>query len=591
MLEVRRVGFAGLVCLLLGLPLALACASPPEEGGAPEQAAAAAPAPVGPVTTVYRAARIHTMDPARPVATAVAVREGRIVAVGDAQALTRELGPDARLDERFATKTLLPGFVDNHLHPILAALVLPMEFATPFAWDLPGRRVEGVLGRPAFVARLRALESAHPLAAPLFVWGYHPFFHDALSRADLNGISHDRPIVVWHRSFHELIANDAALAWMGLAEEDVAGHAGVDWERGHFFETGLPLALAKLTPTLLAPDWLARGLELTARAVHAGGVTTIADMGVGTFDLARELAAMREHLETPDTPFRTLLVPNALALFDALGAYGAYARIGELESEGGERLRTAHQIKLFSDGAFYSQLMQMSEGYSDGHEGVWLMTPDELLETARPYWNAGYQIHVHANGDLGVRAALDALEALERTVPRADHRFTLHHVGYSTEAQAARIAELGALVSANPWYLWSLGEAYSVHGLGPERAAHMVRLGALVRAGVPVSLHSDFTMAPVQPLRLAWVAANRITAGGNVFAPDERLDVAQALRAVTSDAAFAIGMENEIGSIEAGKRADFTVLERDPLEGPPEALGDVPIWGTVFEGRPFPIEP
>jgi predicted amidohydrolase YtcJ len=540
-----------------GVALGLGCASAPER-----------PAPSGPATTLYTAKRIRTMDPARPVATAVAVRDGRIVGVGDVETLADDLGPDAnlRVDDRFANQVLLPGLVENHLHPMMAALLLPMEFATPYDWNLPGRQAKGVRGRAAYIARMRELEQAHPVAAPLFVWGYHAQFHGALSRSDLNEISTHRPIIAWHRSFHEIIVNDAALELMGIEEKDVAGHHHIDWSRGHFFETGLFVAMEKLKPTLLAPDWIGRGLDLTKRAIHLGGVTTVADMAFGLYDLEVEIAAMGQAIGGDDTPFRTLLVPNARSLSLVLGNEAAFDVIEKLPAHNTDRLRFVRQVKLFADGAFYSQLMQMSEGYLDGHHGEWLMTPEELLATAGPYWDAGYQLHVHVNGDLGVKSALDTLETLPR------------------------IARLGAGVSANPYYLYALGNAYSREGLGPERASHMVRLGSLARADVPISLHSDFTMAPVEPLRLAWVAANRITAEGNVLGPEERIDVEHALRAVTIDAAWAIQMEDEIGSIEVGKRADFTVLERDPIEAPPEALADTPIWGTVFEGQVFPLE-
>jgi hypothetical protein len=340
---------------------------------------------------------------------------------------------------------------------------------------------------------------------------------------------------------------------------------------------------------VLAPAWRDRGLGLTERAIHKGGVTTIADMAFGLFDLDTELGAI-QRFDRDDVPFRTVLVPNAAQLTNALGAERAFETIEALPAHTTSRLRFVRQVKLFSDGAFYSQLMQMSEGYTDGHPGAWLMEPAELLALARLYWDAGYQIHVHANGDLGVASALDALETLLGETPRPDHRFTLHHLGYSTEAQSARMARLGAMVSANPYYLYALGDVYAAHGLGPERAAHMVRLGSLARAGVPISLHSDFTMAPVEPLRLASVAVNRRSASGKVLAPEERLDVAHALRAVTLDAARAIRLEHEIGSIEVGKRADFTVLERDPFEAPPEVLAETPIWGTVFEGEVFPLD-
>ncbi len=578
-----RAKRAGLAATLATWALAVAwgCASAPER-----------PAPTGPETTVFTAKRIRTMDLARPLATAVAVREGRIVAVGEAGRLADELGRDAnvRVDDRFAGHVLVPGLVENHLHPMMAALLLPMEFITPYDWSLPGREVKGVRGRAAYIARLREIEAAHPVTAPLFAWGYHAQFHGSLTRADLNEISAQRPIIAWHRSFHEVIVNDAALAWMGISEEDVAGNPQVDYANGHFFENGLYVAVQALTPTLLSPDWIGRGLTLTKRSVHQGGITTIADMAFGLFDLESELAAMMAVLGADDTPFRTLLVPNARSISQALGAEPAFGAIEALPAHNTERVRFVRQVKLFADGAFFSQLMQMSEGYLDGHHGEWLMTPEELLAAARPYWKAGYQLHVHVNGDLGVASALDTLETLQGETPRDDHRFTLHHFGYSTEEQTARIARLGVGVSANPYYIYTLGDAYSREGLGPERASHMVRLGSLARAGVPISLHSDFTMAPAEPLLLAWVAANRETSEGNVLAPEERLSAEHALRAVTIDAARAIRMEDEIGSIEVGKRADFTVLGRDPIEAPVESLANTPIWGTVFEGRVFPLE-
>ena len=152
------------------------------------------------------------------------------------------------------------------------------------------------------------------------------------------------------------------------------------------------------------------------------------------------------------------------------------------------------------------------------------------------------------------------------------------------------LARLGGLVSANVYYVYELAGAYWKHSIGYERATRMARLATVVREGIPLALHSDFTMAPAQPLNHAWVAVNRIGESGEVAGPEERLSLEQALRAITIDAAFVLGMEDEIGSIRAGKRADFTVLEADPYEEPVESLKDIPIWGTVFEGRPFPIQ-
>ena len=148
---------------------------------------------------------------------------------------------------------------------------------------------------------------------------------------------------------------------------------------------------------------------------------------------------------------------------------------------------------------------------------------------------------------------------------------------------------LGACASVNVYYFYELSDMYASQGLGYERASQMARVGSLVREGVPTTFHSDFTMAPALPLNSAWVAANRINVEGHVMAPQERISLDQALRAITIDAAYILGMENEIGSIRAGKMADFTVLEADPYEWPVEELKDIPIWGTVFEGQPYKI--
>lgn len=225
----------------------------------------------------------------------------------------------------------------------------------------------------------------------------------------------------------------------------------------------------------------------------------------------------------------------------------------------------------------------------DGHEGEWLTEPEELASKAKGYWDTGYQLHIHTNGDKGHEVVLDIIENLIKENPKDDHRTTLHHLGYSTEAQSKRIADLNMLVSANPYYLYVLGDKYSEMGLGPERATKIFRGQSLIENDIPLSLHSDFTMAPVKPLTLAWVAANRITGNGNQLSPELQISLDEALRAVTIEAAYAIRMEDQIGSIKVGKKADFTILEQDPYAIPLEKLKDIPIWGTVFEGEVFPL--
>jgi predicted amidohydrolase YtcJ len=161
------------------------------------------------------------------------------------------------------------------------------------------------------------------------------------------------------------------------------------------------------------------------------------------------------------------------------------------------------QIKLFADGAIISRLMQMKDGYLDGHHGEWIIPPDELEKRARLYWNAGYQLHIHVNGDLGLDVVLGVVETLMAENPRADHRTVIVHFANSTEEQIGRIARLGAIVSANPYDPVGFADKYGEVGLGPERADVMVRANSVLKRDIPLSYHSDLPMGPAAPLTLA----------------------------------------------------------------------------------------
>ncbi len=426
---------------------------------------------------------------------------------------------------------------------------------------------------------------------PLLVWGYHQLWHGAMTRAVLNDIAMTRPVIVWHRSFHELVMNDDALEWLGISEAEAGNRHQIDYDRGRFYENGLSYAINRLNPYLLEPKRYREGLRRLAEVVHFGGHTTICDMAAGLFDFEREWETLQAAFEHPDTPFRVEMVPHAGRLRGVHGGdEGALAFIRTLPERNTHRLRFGDHVKLFADGAFFSQLAQVAEpGYIDGHIGEWLTTPEALEASARVYWNAGYKIHVHCTGDLGVELTLDILEKLQWERPRFRHGFTFEYFGFCTPEQVQRIAALGAHVSANVYYLHELSHIYAEQGIGFERASQMARLGTCVREGVRTTVHSDFTMAPALPLNSAWVAANRLNCQGQVMCAEERLSVEQALRTITTDAAHVLGLEHDIGSIRAGKKADFTVLDDSPFRVGVAHLNQLNVLGTVFEGRVFMV--
>lgn len=231
-------------------------------------------------TTVFTARRVITMDDAVPDATAVAVRGGRIVAVGSVEDL-REAGV---VDETFADAVVLPGLIDQHLHPILGATTLMTEVISTEDWVLPGRTFPAAATPEDYRRRLAQAEQALPPGEWLLTWGYHELWHGPLDRAALDEVSATRPIMVWQRSCHAFFLNSAAITALGLTAEQMAGQepasSMMDFAAGHWWESGTNLLLPSLTPVLMSPQRLVEGLHQLVAYLHANGVTAINEPGI-----------------------------------------------------------------------------------------------------------------------------------------------------------------------------------------------------------------------------------------------------------------------------------------------------------------------
>jgi predicted amidohydrolase YtcJ len=542
---------------------------------------------------VYTAKKIITMEPALPQATAVAVADGRIVSVGTLESLKPWLdASEFTVDRSLEGKVLMPGFIDPHVHPALPAVLTQFPFLAPDDWVLPTGEFPGATTPEAYETRLKTLVAAHEdPTVPFIAWGYHPLWHGEVYRAQLNEWFPDTPVMLWHRSFHELIGNDAAFNLLGITEADTAGNHENDWARGHFWENGLKAIVPKMG-FLFEPARFGTGMGNFLEMAHLGGVTTVLDMGTGVFgNPAQEIALVRQVTEGSEAPLRIILTP-IITDFLARGKTPTEAmeEIAQWRAGNSRRVMVENHFKLMMDGAIFSGLAQMGPpGYIDGHEGLWMAPLAVTTAWARAFWEAGYQLHAHTNGDKSAAAFIELLRGLQAEHPRVDHRFTLEHFAYSTQDQSRQLKALGALVSANPYYHYLLSDMYSELWLGEDRGTQMVRLGSLERLGLPFALHSDSPMAPLSPLTLAWNATNRVTINGKLTGAQERISLDAALRAITIDAAWIVGWENEIGSIRAGKRADFTVLDADPYEVGVGQLKNIGIWGTVFEGELHPL--
>tara|TARA_Y100000748_G_scaffold247394_1_gene211994 strand:+ start:149 stop:1852 length:1704 start_codon:yes stop_codon:yes gene_type:complete len=543
--------------------------------------------------TIYHAKEIVTLDEKVASANAVSVKSDRIMAIGSLDDLI-ERNPDASINRQFQNDVIVPGFIEHHIHPFLSAITMNAEIISIEGWDLPNNQSIAYRDRDSYMQRLSEIEENMKSDSPLITWGFHHYFHGDLSREDLDRISKDRPILVMHRSYHEFILNTPALEYFDISQEfieslDEEARAYADFDRGHFSEQGMISVFPKLLRHLGKPEYLLSGLQLTEDYLHQNGVTMIANPGAWLIKSIQD--AKNLILGDENTPFRSFFIPSALILSEDHDVPELVEEAKKLLEWGGGKVEyLPNRIKLFADGAMYSQNMVLSEGYLDGHQGAWLMQEGLYRSAFKLFWDEGYQIHIHQNGDEALDLILDVLEENMANNPREDHRTTIVHFGISRADQMDRVKSLGAIISANPYYVTALSDLYSKKGLGPERALEMVRLGDVDRAGIRFGLHSDMPMAPGSPLVLMHAAVNRINFANEVAGPKQRVSPLAALKGVTLDAAYIMGLEDDYGSISEGKLANFTILSENPLSVNPQTIKDIEIKATIVEGKHYPID-
>ena len=539
--------------------------------------------------TLFEARRIITMNPSRPDATHIAVRDGRVLTVGTQAEFD---GLDAVADRRFADKVILPGFVEGHAHVMEGTLWRQTYVGAGDRRSPDGRRVPGLRDIGAVVDRLS--EADRSIADPdqlLYGWGFDPLHLGGarLTRHDLDRVSTTRPVMVHHASLHITNVNSQLLEMAGFDENtaiDGVPKLPDGTPSGELQGIAARLRLFRglgynpMSGTLDAADVARFGA-----AAQLQGITTIADLHN---DLTDATVAVYGAACVEGLPVR--IVP-ALASVSCPPEDGV-ARIGRLAAASTDRLRFGI-VKIVVDGSiqgFTARLLP--PGYHNGApNGLWYVAPEDLDRIVGVYHAAGIQLHIHTNGNEATEAALDAVEKAQIARPRPDHRHTLQHCQMATEAQLRRVKALGLCLNLFSNHLYYWGDAHHDLTMGPERAARIDAAGSAARLGIPLAIHSDAPVTPLGPLFTAWCAVNRTTSSGRVLGPDERLSVAQALHAVTLGAAYTLRMDHCVGSIEAGKFADFAVLDADPYEVPSEALKDVPIHATVLGGRVFTVPP
>ncbi|MDG1168258.1 MAG: amidohydrolase, partial [Sulfitobacter sp.] len=456
--------------------------------------------------------------------------------------------------------------------------------------DPDGKMWEGARTIDAILDRLKQaeVEMTDP-DAPLSGWSLDPIYMDnkRVTRADLDSVSQTRPIGVLHASGHILNVNTKALELGGLMKTGL-NHPGIPlgadgYPTGELYgpETMTPVGVhVGFNRSLTDSD--AQGLRDFGKLCVRTGVTTITDLAARL-----EPDGVESMLSvTGEDTYPARVVP--LQMFMGATAKETVDKVVALKKRATDRLRLG-RIKAVADGSIQGFSARMRwPGYHNGApNGLWYTAPEQLAQLYRLALAAGIQVHTHTNGDEATEMVLDTLGPALKDVPSPDHRFTLQHCQLADAAQFRRMKNLGMCVNlfANHHFYW--GDEHYRLTVGPERALRMNACRTALDTGVPMAIHSDAPVTPLGPFFTAWCAVNRITASGRVQGESEKIAVEEALYAITIGAAYTLHMDDEVGSIEVGKKADFAVLEDDPTEIGGPNLKDVRVWGTVSGGRIF----
>jgi predicted amidohydrolase YtcJ len=511
-----------------------------------------------------------------PWAEALVTTGSLIAAVGPREALADRY-PDAVVID-VEGRTVVPGLIDAHNHFL----------ATGESLGSIDVRVPGVSSIDDLVAALAHAALTIPPGEWIDAYGFdHAAYERPPTRWDLDRASTAHPIRVLHVSGHHVLVNSLALARRGIDEGalDPPGGELVRDDAGRVTGLCLDAAMSLVLPvavdigshgpnfhTELPLEEAVACVERAGRAFLEAGLTTVCDAQV----TRRELIAYREARRAGRLPVRTVCMPLSHQL-DELLALGLAGPFGD------EHLRIG-ALKVYADGSMIGGTAMFSEPYGRDGElaGSMYHQPAELEEMIVAAHVGGWQVGVHVQGDRAMAAVLDAFEAATRARPR-EHRHRLEHAGYPTAGLLSRIAALGAVTVNQPRYLHDSGDDF-ITALG-ERAHRLQPLRDELDAGITVVLSSDSDVASYRPLDTIASAVDRRTRAGVPIGPDQALTIEEALLAHTIDAAYALWMDDLVGSIEPGKLADVTVIDGDLPATPADQLAPLGIWLTVLGGR------
>ncbi len=557
---------------LLGISLLLtSCTTPPVANDAST------------ADTIYTDGHVITMNDANPSAEALAVKDGRILAVGTSASVLKTRGKETRV-VKLNGKTLLPGFIDGHSHFINSLTVANQAnvYAPPFG---PGNTVEGI------VSALKKLQAELHVRPGEFILAYgydenalppdHP-----LTTADLDPAFPDNPVLVGHVSLHGAVLNSVALKKFKITSETPTPEGGIILRKpgtqepsGLLMETAfLPIISALPKPT--AEQSLV-ALEKGQRIYAAAGITTAQDGASHLADveiLKRGAAAGKFFIDVVSFPFITDL-DAVLAKYPvtSFGKYDHGLKLGgiKITADGSPQGRTAF---------FTTPYLKGGPGGEQDWKGEPTFPKPVLQTMIKRVYDAGLPLIVHANGDAAIDTFLEAHAAALGDKKAGDHRTGIIHCQFVRPDQLDKIAAWNIIPSFYTEHTYFFGSTH-VANRGMAQAEFISPLKTAVSRGIRFANHTDFNVAPIDQMFVLWTAVNRVTREGTVLGANEQVTPMEGLKALTIHPAYWYREESSKGSLEVGKLADLVILDRNPLTVDPMTIKDIHVVETIKEGR------
>lgn len=535
--------------------------------------------PQPPAHQVFINGTILTMDANSSLAQALSTRGALIEAVGSTEEIMALVGDDTEVVD-LRGRTLLPGFIDAHGHfPGSGMRVVAADLNSP------------PIGHRKTMADVMAALKEQTAKTKPGKWVSGFGYDDTLlaekrhpTRAELDEISTEHPVVAMHVSGHMVVANSMALALVGIDVSTPDPEGGVI---GRYPNSREPSGLLEETARMEIMDRMQDVSPIDGYRLMKAAANEYSSMGVTT----AQSGGVSEDLATALSLFSELgVIPQRLILFPFESEFGDTLLNGEYDPAdySGDKV-VMGAVKIVADGSIQGFTGYLSAPYhtpyhgDDNYRGYPSVPRKKLFAQVEALHKAGYQIAIHGNGDEAIEDILDAFEAARKVHPVDDPRMILIHSQMAREDQVARMKDLGVTPSFFTAHTWYWGDRHRDLFIGPERAAVISPSKWALDHGVRFSSHLDTPVTPMLPLQAVWSQVHRMTYGGDVLGPGQRIGVMDALRAVTIDAAWQVFQEDNRGSLEPGKYADLVVLSGNPLDDP-MAMRELLVERTVIGG-------